>query len=116
MTIKEKATQFVAQFKNIQSDSEDDKATRSSLHFAYIAGAKEATRWIPVNESLPEDYASMKNKNSTNYVLIKYRNKLMAVCRRIKLKGDKYFFWASIEEFETNKDWHITHWRPIEFK
>lgn len=117
MTIEEKANKFVATFENIQSDSEDNKSTRSSLFYAYSEGMKEATRWIPIEESLPEDQSAlMKNKNSTKFVLIKYKNRLMSVCHRMKLKGDKYFFWTSIEEFEENKDFHITHWRPIEFE
>lgn len=103
MTIEEKATQFVAQLKNIQSDSDDDKATRSSLHFAYSEGFKEATRWISVEEILPEE---------DGQYLVKYNDSTMLLWFNTFHKcwddtdGDDFYC----------KQNEVSAWRPIEFE
>lgn len=116
MTIQEKATQFVAQFENIQSDSEDDKSTRSSLFYAYSQGVKEATRWIPVEESLPEFNSKVLVRfklyvfEEYSFSVAEYVNE--SVCCHNNRRVPMWYVYPSRGHILAE----VTHWRPLEFE
>lgn len=76
-------------------------------------GAREAQRWIPISESLPEDHCELllnkKGKLSeiTVPVLVKYKNGKITIDCRYQVTGDDYAFWFIPHD-------NIIEWRPIE--
>ena len=79
---------------------------------AFESGAELVQRWIPINETMPEEHQELlldkkgKELEITKPVLVKYENGRYAIdCRRNA--GDSYNFWK-IEHSG------IIEWRQIE--
>ena len=62
-------------------------------------GKREAQRWVPINESMPEDHQELlldkkgKKLEITKPVLVKYKNGCYAIDCRRRAPGDSYNFW-----------------------
>lgn len=69
----------------------------------FIAGVKEATRWIPVEDDLPE-----VDKN----ILLK------GYCEdeNVTYYDVGYLHVGNSHTFICGAIWKVTHWRPIEFE
>lgn len=122
-TLNEKAMEYLSEKCGLTP--KDNYYT--NIQNAYIAGATEATRWRDVNVELPEDNQSLIRESTltvlkgrklgtvqTNKILVKYRNGDIDISTRCKCNGDNYYWWSAHESFESNNDYNIVAWRPIE--
>lgn len=105
-TIKESASELY------HSTELGDNMDHNDFKAIFEHGVEFAQRWIPTNESMPEDHAELllDKKGSeleiTKSVLVKYENGRYSIdCRRNA--GDSYNFWKIDHS-------GIIEWRPIE--
>lgn len=81
-----------------------------------VFGAREAQRWIPVEEELPEDSDNLTQTEKYTYtenpVLVRTINGKCAVSKRSKFKGNENSKWEWMGSSSFSDS--VTHWRPVE--
>lgn len=85
------------------SEKFNEKERIKTAFTDYKQGVEDATRWISVKESLPEE---------EERVLVREGNRWMNLGRYMNVgstyKEDKRWICGN-----TNRDWNVTHWRRI---
>lgn len=103
MTIEEKSNEYWKLFSFGLSKAHYDSELEEAVKSTFIAGAKEATRWILVEESLPDEEGQYLVKHNGNIMLLWF--------------NPHYECWDDADGDDYVCDLNdIEAWRPIEFE
>lgn len=104
-----KTQQLTAENEALKKRLEENrKSFRADLHHlrkhkaklkAENERLKEAQRWIPVTERLPED---------GEWVLCGKENGVMVMCGQLSTSGDAFYLYG-----DSTPDFNVTHWMPL---